>query len=131
MLSGTRSKVGLILFFLAFACPVWIMLTLIYRLVFFVVDGYNPTFQLATLSNHIITKVIPTYDFGVRQSIFLIYETIPLLQWDLFQSIFYVIQVTMAYIYYLPLELGLLVCGFFFLLLGCLVAFRVKNDQEI
>jgi hypothetical protein len=131
MLSGTRSKAGVALFFLAFACPVWIMLTLVYRLVYFVVDGYNPTFQLATLCNHIFTKVIPTYDFGARQSIWLVYEYIPSLQWDFFQSIFNVFQITMSFIYYLPLELGLVVWSFVFLLLGCLVSYRVKSDQEI
>jgi hypothetical protein len=129
MLSKTKSKVGVALFFLAFACPVWIILTLVYRLVYFVVDGYNPTFQLATLFNHIFTKILPTFDLGVWQGIWLIYESIPILQWNFFRSIFNVVQITLAFIYHLPLELGLVVCGLVFLLLGGLITFIIKNDQ--
>ena len=128
MLRKTKSKVGGALFFLAFACPVWIILTIVYRFVYFVVDGYNPTFQLATLFNHIFTKVLPTFDLGVWQSIRLIYEAIPVLQWNFFQSIFNVVQIVLAFIYYLPLELGLVICGLVFLLLGGLITFIIKND---
>jgi hypothetical protein len=97
--------------------------------VYFVVDGYNPTFQLATLFKHIFTKVIPTYDFGVLQGIWLIYESTPTLQSDFFQSIFDLVQITLAFIYHLPLELGLVVCGFIFLLLGRFITYSIKNDQ--
>jgi hypothetical protein len=131
MLRGTSSKVGVALFFLAFACTVWIILTLVYRLVYFIVDGYNPTFQLATLFNHIFTKVIPTYDFGVWRGIWLIDKSTPTLQWDLFQYILNIVQITMTFIYHLPLELGLGICGFVFLILGGLITYRIKNDQEI
>jgi hypothetical protein len=129
MLSKTKSKVGVALFFLAFACPVWIILTLVYRLVYFVVDGYNPTFQLATLFHHIFTKVLPTFDLGVWQGIWLIYEAIPILQWNSFQSIFNVVHTTLAFIYHLPLELGLVICSLVFVLLGGFITFIIKNDQ--
>ena len=117
------------LFFLAFACLVWIILTLVYRLVYFIVDGVNPTFQLATLFNHIFTKVLPNYDLGIWQGIWSIYESIPIFQWGSFQSIFNVVQITLAFIYHLPLELGLVICGFACLLLGGLITCRINNDQ--
>ena len=129
MLGKTKSKVGVALFFLAFACPVWIILTLVYRLVYFVVDGYIPTFQLATLFNYIYTKVLPAFDLGVWRGIWQIYDAIPILQWNFFQSIFNVAQIALSFIYYLPLELGLLICSLVFLLLGGLITFIINNPQ--
>jgi hypothetical protein len=103
--------VFVIFLYLALISPVGIIFSLLYRLVYFLKDGYNPTLQLST--------IIPPFDFGEWKGIRLIFESIPSGEpWSFFRTIFNIAQVTIVFFYHLPLEFGLVVCGLIFIIIS-------------
>ena len=77
-------------------------MTLLCRVGYFLKDGYNPTFQLST--------IIPPSNFGEWKGFQLIYDSIPMFRWEWFQDFFWLVQIILDFIYYSPLELGIIFC---------------------
>ena len=92
---------------LAMSAPAGVKILLLYRLVYFLKDGCNPTLQLST--------IIPPFDFAEWKGIWLIFDSGE--PWSYFRTIFNLAQAAIVFIYQLPLEFGLIVCGLIILII--------------